>query len=87
MTRDHIDAFSDALDTEKRGYLICVHDGLHLPSSGAHIRFDLDNWPEAEKGCGSARSKAHDILLAIAAALSEDGERFEVVRYEGPEND
>lgn len=80
MTRDHIDQFSDALDIEKRGYLICVHDGLHLPKSGAHVRFDLDNWPEAAKGCGSALSKKHDLLKAIAAALSEDGEHFEVIR-------
>lgn len=81
MTRDHIDAFSDALDIEKRGYLICVHDGLHLPVSGARIRSDFDNWPEPGRGCGSAKSKAHDCLMAIAAALSENGERFEVIRH------
>jgi hypothetical protein len=82
MTHDHIDAFSDALDTEKRGYLICVHDGLHIKNSGAHIRSDLDNWPEPGKGDERSKSKAHDVLLAIAAALSENGERFEVVRHE-----
>lgn len=80
MTTDHIDAFSDALDKEKRGYLICVHHGLHLPSSGAHVRTDLDNWPEPKRGGGTALSKKHDLLLAIAAALSEDGEHFEIVR-------
>lgn len=80
MTRDHIDQFSEALDTEKRGYLIIVHDGLHHPKSGAHIRFDLDNWPEPGTGDKTAKSKSHDILLAIAAALSEDGEKFTVAR-------
>lgn len=82
MTRDHIDQFSDALDAERRGYLIIVHDGLHKSNSGAHVRSDFENWPEPEKGCGSGKSKAHDCLLAIAAALSEDGERFEIVRHE-----
>ena len=81
MTRDHIDAFSDALDTEKRGYLLCVHNGCDYPYSGAHIRTDLDNWPTP--GCGSEKSKAHDVLLAIAAALSDNGERFEVVEAWG----
>ena len=82
MTRDHIDAFSDALDAEKRGYLIVVHDGLHAPRSGAHVRSDFDNWPEPGTGDERAKSKAHDVLLAIAAALSENGEHFEVVRTE-----
>lgn len=80
MTRDHIDQFSDALDIEKRGYLICVHDGLDKPRSGAFVRVNLDNWPVPERGCGSAHSKSHDLLKAIAAALSEGGEHFEIVR-------
>lgn len=82
MTQDHIDEFSAVLDREKRGYLIYVHHGLNAPASGAHIRVDLDNWPEPGSGDKAAKSKAHDILLAIAAALSEDGESFEVVRTE-----
>lgn len=80
MTLDHIDDFSDALDNEKRGYLICVHNGLEYPNSGAHVRTDFDNWPDT--GCGSSQSKSHDVLLAIAAALSVNGEHFEVIRRE-----
>lgn len=81
MTHDHIDAFSDALDAEKRGYLICVHHGLGKPESGAHIRTDFDNWP-APKTIGDERaeSKEHDVLLAIAAALSDKSQTFVVTR-------
>lgn len=83
MTQDHIDAFSDALDKEKRGYVIMVHHGLHLPVSGAHIRTDFDNWPETGSGDVTAKSKEHDALLCLAAALSSERERFEIVRHAG----
>jgi hypothetical protein len=85
MTQDHIDEFTDALQKEKRGFLIAVHHGNHQPASGVHICTDLDNWPEPGEGDKSAKSKSHDVLLAIAEALSENGERFEVIRYETEE--
>lgn len=81
MTQDHIDAFSDALDAEKRGYLICVHHGLGHANSGAHIRTDFDNWPEpGTSGDERAITKEHDVLLAIAAALSDETQKFVVTR-------
>lgn len=81
MTQDLVDDFSEALDREKRGYLICVHAGLDKPASGCHVRTELKNWPEPAQADNRSRSKAHDMLLAIAVALSEEGgEQFEIVR-------
>lgn len=80
MTNDFLDDLSDALDREKRGYLLVIHHGLHAPVSGTQIRTDFDNWPAPGGGDKRAITKEHDVLLAIAAALSDETQEFVVTR-------
>lgn len=79
MTRDFIDQFSDALDAEKRGYLVAVHNGAQAFSKGSvHVRTDFDHWP---KDLPNARTPAHDVLLAIATSFQPE-ERFTILTEE-----
>lgn len=82
MTNDFIDDFSDALEKEKRGYLVVVHCQKTSPEAGAHVRFDLDEWPEPKNGS----AKQQDVLEAIAAAFSADDHLFTILTEEQRQN-
>jgi hypothetical protein len=80
MTHDFIDQFSDALEAEKRGYLIAVHNGAQaFAKGGAHIRTDFEHWPD---NLPDGRTKEHDVLLAITAAFAGDGQAFTILTEE-----
>lgn len=68
MTRDIIDEFSDALDRERRGYVILVRHGAAV-GAGAHVRWDFKHWPAPLNGV----SKSVDAVRGIACALDADG--------------
>lgn len=70
MTHDFIDDFCDALDREKRAYVLIVQHRGAENKVGAHIRTDLDPWPAPANG----KSKEYDMMLALAAAFRADAE-------------
>lgn len=80
MTHDFIDQFSDALEAEKRGYLIAVHNGAQTFSKGGvHVRTNFDHWPG---NLPDGRTKEHDVLLAITTCFASDGQHFTILTEE-----
>ena len=70
MTSDHIETFSEAMDAERRAYVVLIRGR----DKSAYIRDELDHWPPR-----AGMSKHRDALNALAAAFSSNGERLTVL--------
>lgn len=71
MTGDFLQDFIEAANREKVPYLILLNTGRPPAELGMRVIDELDHFPDCETG----RTKEHEALKVIAAALSIGGGR------------